>query len=56
MIDLARIFSADGFMPHGVCYLWRPALPAIHVGSLAPPKRESDICLTIPKIVVTGNL
>jgi PAS domain S-box-containing protein len=25
------MFSADGFMPHGHCYLWRPALLWLHV-------------------------
>jgi len=33
MIDLARLFSTDGFMPHGMCYLWRPAILAVHVGA-----------------------
>lgn len=25
--------SAEGFMPHGMCYLWRPDVLALHVGS-----------------------
>ncbi len=29
----ARLFSSDGFMPHGHCYLWNPALIALHVVS-----------------------
>jgi PAS domain S-box-containing protein len=33
MTDLAGPFSTDGFMPHGMCYLWRPAILAVHVGS-----------------------
>jgi two-component system, sensor histidine kinase PdtaS len=33
MIDLARFLSTDGFMPHGMCYLWRPAILAVHVGA-----------------------
>jgi len=33
MIDLSRIFSTDGFMPHGMCYLWRPGILAVHVGT-----------------------
>jgi signal transduction histidine kinase len=34
MLDtIARIFSADGFMPHGHCYLWLPSLVGLHVGS-----------------------
>jgi len=30
---LARLFSADGFMPHGMCYLWQPGLIGLHVAS-----------------------
>jgi len=34
MIDLLRrIFSADGFMPHGHCYLWTPGIVWLHVVS-----------------------
>jgi len=33
MIDLARLFSTDEFMPHGMCYLWRPGILAVHVGA-----------------------
>src|ERR1700683_4307165 len=33
MTDLAGPFSTDGFMPHGMCYLWRPEILAVHVGS-----------------------
>ncbi|HSY20730.1 MAG TPA: hypothetical protein VK841_01365, partial [Polyangiaceae bacterium] len=28
---LQRLFSADGFMPHGHCYLWRPEIVWLHV-------------------------
>lgn len=28
-----RIFSTDGFMPHGMCYLWRPGVLGLHVVS-----------------------
>ncbi len=28
-----RLFSSDGFMPHGHCYLWNPALVWLHVVS-----------------------
>jgi PAS domain S-box-containing protein len=28
-----RPFSSDGFMPHGMCYLWRPDVLALHIGS-----------------------
>jgi PAS domain S-box-containing protein len=33
MTPLLRIFCADGFMPHGMCYLWRPAVLTLHVVS-----------------------
>jgi len=49
MIDLGRIFSTDGFMPHGMCYMWRPAILAVHVGT------DSLIALayfTIPFVLV----
>ena len=26
-------FSIEGFMPHGMCYLWKPDLLALHVVS-----------------------
>lgn len=28
---LRRLFSADGFMPHGHCYLWQPGVLWLHV-------------------------
>ncbi len=28
---LRRLFSADGFMPHGHCYMWRPEIVWLHV-------------------------
>ena len=28
---LHRLFSSDGFMPHGHCYLWRPEVLWLHV-------------------------
>ena len=28
-----NLFSSDGFMPHGYCYLWRPGLLWLHVVS-----------------------
>ena len=31
--DFNRLFSADGFMPHGMCYLWRPGVLWLHVAS-----------------------
>jgi PAS domain S-box-containing protein len=32
MLDhLGHAFSTDGFMPHGMCYLWQPGLLALHV-------------------------
>jgi len=33
MIDPAGLFSTDGFMPHGMCYMWRPSILAVHVAS-----------------------
>ncbi len=34
MPELARrLFSSDGFMPHGHCYLWNPGLVWLHVVS-----------------------
>jgi PAS domain S-box-containing protein len=33
MFDLGRVFATDGFMPHGMCYLWRPGILALHVAS-----------------------
>ena len=30
---LRHFFSADGFMPHGYCYLWNPGLVWLHVTS-----------------------
>jgi PAS domain S-box-containing protein len=29
----AKFFSADGFMPHGHCYLWRPGVLWLHIVS-----------------------
>ncbi len=28
---LDRLFSSTGFMPHGMCYQWQPAILALHV-------------------------
>ncbi len=34
MVDsLAGFLSSDGFMPHGMCYLWRPGVLTLHVAS-----------------------
>jgi hypothetical protein len=30
---LAAFFSQQWFMPHGHCYLWKPGLVWLHVGS-----------------------
>ena len=30
---LQRLFSSDGFMPHGHCYMWNPGLVWLHVVS-----------------------
>ncbi|MBK6687883.1 MAG: PAS domain S-box protein [Deltaproteobacteria bacterium] len=31
MNEVGALFSHDGFMPHGHCYLWQPALVWLHV-------------------------
>jgi hypothetical protein len=34
MIDtIRRSLSEDGFMPHGMCYLWRPSVLSLHLVS-----------------------
>jgi PAS domain S-box-containing protein len=33
VFDLGNLVSSDGFMPHGMCYLWRPGVLALHVAS-----------------------
>jgi PAS domain S-box-containing protein len=33
MFRAAQIFSSEGFMPHGMCYLWRPGVLGLHVAS-----------------------
>ena len=33
MILSGTLFSSDGFMPHGMCYLWRPGILGLHVAS-----------------------
>src|SRR5579885_3625526 len=34
MMDfLNTLFSADGFMPHGHCYLWKPGVLWLHIMS-----------------------
>jgi hypothetical protein len=37
MVDLIqRFLSPDGFMPHGMCYLWQPGVLRLHIVSDAP--------------------
>ena len=32
MLDhIRRFFSEDNFMPHGMCYLWRPGVLWLHI-------------------------
>ena len=31
--SLSSFFASDGYIPHGLCLLWRPELIALHVGS-----------------------
>ncbi len=33
MRALSSYFSADGFLPHGYCLLWRPDILALHAVS-----------------------
>ena len=33
MIGPDSLFASDGFMPHGMCYLWRPDILGLHVAS-----------------------
>src|SRR5579872_1203123 len=33
MQQIERFLSADGFMPHGMCYLWQPGILGLHVVS-----------------------
>jgi len=33
MIGPDSLLSSDGFMPHGMCYLWRPDILGLHVAS-----------------------
>ena len=28
---LVRLFSSAGFMPHGMCYQWRPDILTLHI-------------------------
>lgn len=30
---LTRLLSTDGFMPHGMCYLWQPGVLGLHIAS-----------------------
>jgi PAS domain S-box-containing protein len=33
MFRPGQIFSSDGFMPHGMCYLWQPGVLGLHIAS-----------------------
>jgi PAS domain S-box-containing protein len=33
MDEMKHFLSADGFMPHGMCYLWQPGILGLHVVS-----------------------
>jgi PAS domain S-box-containing protein len=33
MFRPAQILSSDGFMPHGMCYLWQPGVLGLHIAS-----------------------
>jgi len=47
MAFLKTLFSSDGFMPHGVCYLWSPGVLWLHIVS------DSLIALAYATIPVT---
>jgi PAS domain S-box-containing protein len=33
MFRPVQIFSSDGFLPHGMCYLWQPGVLGLHIAS-----------------------
>jgi PAS domain S-box-containing protein len=33
MLHADWLFSGDGFMPHGMCYLWQPGVLTLHIAS-----------------------
>lgn len=45
---LRSLFSSDGFMPHGHCYLWRPEVVWLHV--------LSDSCITLSYLSIPITL
>jgi PAS domain S-box-containing protein len=45
---LGRLFSTDGFMPHGMCYQWQPAVLALHV--------VSDGLISLAYLAISGTL
>jgi signal transduction histidine kinase len=47
MAFFKTLFSSDGFMPHGVCYLWSPGVLWLHIVS------DSLIALAYATIPVT---
>jgi two-component sensor histidine kinase len=47
MIDLERFFTTEGFMPHGMCYLWQPGVLTLHIAS------DAVIALSYSSIPVT---
>jgi len=50
MIDslVGRFFSANGFMPHGMCYQWQPDILALHV--------VSDGFISLAYLSISGTL
>jgi len=50
MIDslIGRFLSADGFMPHGMCYQWQPGILALHV--------ISDGFISLAYLSISGTL
>src|SRR5213083_637256 len=43
-----ELFSTQGFMPHGHCYLWRPEVVWLHVGS--------DLSIGLSYVVISATL
>jgi PAS domain S-box-containing protein len=45
---VGRLFSTDGFMPHGMCYQWQPGVLLLHV--------ISDGFISIAYFLISGTL
>jgi hypothetical protein len=38
---LRKLFGSDGFMPHGMCYLWNTRLIYLHAS--APAQQQAPV-------------